>query len=173
MDPSDLVFALFGAGALLAGALPKLLAGRPFSLPIAFLGLGVLVFAIPLDLPDPDPLRYRVAATHLTEIGVIVALMGAGLKIDRPLGWRRWGATWRLLAVAMPLTIVATAVLGWWWVGLTPAAALLLAAALSPTDPVLASDVQVGEPTAEEDSEDEVRFAPPPAWRPGTGCCGG
>jgi NhaP-type Na+/H+ or K+/H+ antiporter len=40
-----------------------------------------------------------------------------------------------------------------------PATALLLGAALAPTDPVLAADVQVGEPTGEEDSEDEVRFA--------------
>jgi NhaP-type Na+/H+ or K+/H+ antiporter len=50
-------------------------------------------------------------------------------------------------------------VLGWWWAGLAPAAALLLGSALAPTDPVLASDVQVGEPTEDEDSEDEVRFA--------------
>ena len=49
--------------------------------------------------------------------------------------------------------------LGWWVAGLAPAAALLLASALAPTDPVLASDVQVGEPTDDEDSEDEVRFA--------------
>jgi NhaP-type Na+/H+ or K+/H+ antiporter len=59
----------------------------------------------------------------------------------------------------MPVTIAAMALLGWWWAGLVPAAALLLGAALAPTDPVLASDVQVGEPTDEEDSEDEVRFA--------------
>ena len=51
------------------------------------------------------------------------------------------------------------ALLGWWWAGLVPAAALLLGGALAPTDPVLASDVQVGEPTDVEDSEDEVRFA--------------
>jgi sodium/hydrogen antiporter len=89
---------------------------------------------------------------------VIVALMGAGLKIDRRMGWRRWGSTWRLLAIGMPLTIGATALLGWWWAGLVPAAALLLGATLAPTDPVLASDVQVGEPTDREDSEDEVRI---------------
>ena len=59
----------------------------------------------------------------------------------------------------MPLTIAAVALLGWWWAGLVPAAALLLGAALAPTDPVLAADVQVGEPTDDEDSEDEVRFA--------------
>ncbi|MDG4830206.1 cation:proton antiporter [Solwaraspora sp. WMMD1047] len=159
MDPIDLAFALLGLGALLAGVLPRLLERQPLSMPIAFLALGMLVFALPISLPTPDPLSHPTIATHLAEVGVIVALMGAGLKIDRPLGWRRWSATWRLLAVAMPLTIAAVALLGWWWVGLAPAAALLLAAALAPTDPVLAADVQVGEPNDVEDPEDEVRFA--------------
>jgi NhaP-type Na+/H+ or K+/H+ antiporter len=156
---SDVLFALFGVGALLAGVLPRILERRPLSMPIAFLALGMLVFALPLGLPDANPLAHPKLTEHLTEIGVIVALMGAGLKIDRPLSRRGWASTWRLLAIAMPLTIAAMAVLGWWWAGLVPAAALLLGGALAPTDPVLASDVQVGEPTDEEDSEDEVRFA--------------
>jgi NhaP-type Na+/H+ or K+/H+ antiporter len=156
---ADLVFALIGVGALLAGILPRVLDRRPLSLPIAFLALGMVVFALPLGLPDVDPLKHPKLTEHLTEIGVIVALMGAGLKIDRPLTRRGWASTWRLLAIAMPVTIAATALLGWWWAGLVPASALLLGAALAPTDPVLASDVQVGEPTDEEDSEDEVRFA--------------
>ncbi|MEW2327031.1 cation:proton antiporter [Micromonospora chersina] len=159
MEPVDVAFALVGVGALLAGILPRVLERRPLSMPIAFLGLGMLVFLLPTGLPTPDPLRWPELTTHLTEIGVIVALMGAGLKIDRPLSWARWSSTWRLLAVAMPLCIAAVALLGWWWAGLVPAAALLLGAALAPTDPVLASDVQVGEPTDVEDSEDEVRFA--------------
>ncbi|MEU4380921.1 cation:proton antiporter [Micromonospora echinofusca] len=159
MEPVDVAFAVVGLGALLAGILPRVLEHRPLSMPIAFLGLGMLVFALPVGLPNPDPLAYPDVATHLTEIGVIVALMGAGLKIDRPFSWRRWSSTWRLLAVAMPLCIAAVALLGWWWAGLVPAGALLLAAALAPTDPVLAADVQVGEPNDVEDSEDEVRFA--------------
>jgi NhaP-type Na+/H+ or K+/H+ antiporter len=158
MQESDIAYTIVGAGALLAGILPRLLERRPLSMPIAFLALGMLVFALPTGLPHPDPLARPTVTEHLTEVGVIVALMGAGLKIDRPLGWRRWSSTWRLLAIAMPLTIAATALLGWWWAGLVPAAALLLGAALAPTDPVLASDVQVGEPTDQEDSEDEVRF---------------
>ncbi len=158
MDPVDLAFLLAGMAALLAGLLPRLLEGRPLSLPIAFLGLGMLVFALPSELPVPDPLRYAGVTEHLTEVCVIVALMGAGLKLDRPIGWRRWSSTWRLLAV-MPITIVITALLGWWWLGLVPAAAALLGSVLAPTDPVLASDVQVGEPSEDENSEDEVRFA--------------
>ncbi|WP_329108952.1 cation:proton antiporter [Micromonospora sp. NBC_01699] len=159
MEPVDVAFALVGVGALLAGILPRMLEHRPLSMPIAFLGLGMLVFLLPTGLPSPDPLAHPQLTTHLTEIGVIVALMGAGLKIDRPAGWRRWSSTWRLLAIGMPLCIVCVALLGWWWAGLVPAAALLLAAALAPTDPVLAADVQVGEPTDVEDNEDEVRFA--------------
>jgi NhaP-type Na+/H+ or K+/H+ antiporter len=159
MQLSDLVFALIGVGALLAGILPRLLERRPLSMPIAFLALGMIVFGLPLGLPEADPLTHAKFTEHLTEVGVIVALMGAGLKIDRPFGLRRWASTGRLLLIAMPVTIAAMALLGWWWVGLAPAAALLLGSAMAPTDPVLASDVQVGEPTDEEDSEDEVRFA--------------
>ena len=156
---SDVVFAVIGLGALLAGILPRVLERRPLSMPIAFLALGMLVFTLPIGLPEADPLAHPAVTEHVTEIGVIVALMGAGLKIDRPLSRRGWASTWRLLVIAMPVTIAAMALLGWWWAGLVPATALLLGAALAPTDPVLASDVQVGEPTDEEDSEDEVRFA--------------
>ena len=101
-----------------------------------------------LDAPDP---QVRVQLTErLTELGLIVALLGAGLKLDRPVGWRRWATTWRLLGIAMPLTIAAVAFLGWGLVGLAPASAVLLAAAVAPTDPVLAADVQVGEPTVDQ-----------------------
>jgi NhaP-type Na+/H+ or K+/H+ antiporter len=159
VDLLDLTYALIGVGALLAGLLPRLVADRPMSMPIVFLGLGMALFAVVGDLPDPDPIQHPEVAERLTEIGVIIALMGAGLKLDRRLGRRSWSSTWRLLAIAMPLTIAATALLGWWWIGLAPAAALLLGSALAPTDPVLAADVQVGEPGGEEDGEDEVRFA--------------
>jgi NhaP-type Na+/H+ or K+/H+ antiporter len=159
VDVLDLTFALVGLGALMAALLPRMLANRPLSMPIVFLGLGLAVFAVFPDLPDPDPLAHPAAAEHLTEIGVIVALMGAGLKLDRPLGLRSWSSTWRLLGIAMPLTIAASALLGWWWAGLVPAAALLLGSSLAPTDPVLASDVQVGEPGGHAEGEDEVRFA--------------
>jgi NhaP-type Na+/H+ or K+/H+ antiporter len=93
----------------------------------------------------------------MTEVVVIIALMGAGLKIDRPIGLARWRTTWRLLSIAMPLTIVAVMGLGYYILDLDMASALLLGAALAPTDPVLASDIQVGPPKTGE--EDEVRFA--------------
>ncbi|MDX6326844.1 MAG: sodium/hydrogen antiporter, partial [Nocardioidaceae bacterium] len=134
--------------------------------------VGMLIGVVPARAGVlTHPLGRSTLVEHLTELCVIVALMGVGLALDRPLSlrswasWRRWGATWRLLGVAMPLTIGVMALLGWTVMGLAPAAALLLGAALAPTDPVLASDVQVGGPTPfddpqeEVDEEHEVRFA--------------
>ena len=167
MDTYELALALAGAAALMAAWMPQVLHGRPLSVPIALVGLGVVVFLLPFDLPRPDVIESRELVERLTELGVVVALMAAGLKLDRPLGWRSWATTWRLLAVAMPLTIAGVAGAGWALAGLAPASARLLGAALAPTDPVLASDVQVGEPSIEGDApngeeapeEDEVRFS--------------
>ena len=150
---------LGGVGLLILGVawLPALVHRSPLSLPIACVLLGFALFSIPGTGPDPSLIEYPHLAERLTELTVIVALMGAGLKLDRPLGWRAWATTWRLLGIAMPLSIVAIALLGSAFLGLTAASALLLGAALAPTDPVLASSVQVGPPQDAE--EDEVRFA--------------
>jgi NhaP-type Na+/H+ or K+/H+ antiporter len=156
VDPYILTLAFVGAAILGAAVLPLLLAGRPLSFPIVYVALGMAVFALPLRLPTADPLAEGDVVERMTELAVIVSLMGAGLKIDRTIGWASWRTTRRLLVLAMPLTIAGVAVLGWWAAGLAPAAALLLGAVLAPTDPVLAADVQVGPPGGE--AEDEVRF---------------
>lgn len=158
MDPTPLAYAAAGGAALLAGLLPRVLSRAPVSMPMIFLALGVLGFAV-VDLPSPDPVAYEVQTLHLAEACVIVSLMGAGLALDRPVGWVRWRSTWRLLGVTMPLSMLAVGLGGWWLLGLGVPVAVLLAAVLAPTDPVLATEVQVGEPTDEEESEDEARFA--------------
>lgn len=169
---ADVVYLLAGAALLLAVVLPTALRKAAVSAPIVLLVVGALMGLLPLpEGTDVTPMGNRAFIEHLTEFTVIVALMGVGLALDRPLSfrrldsWRKWSGAWRLLGIAMPLSIAAVALLGWWVVGLAPAAALLLGAALAPTDPVLASDVQVEGPTpADEDHDeidesDEVRFA--------------
>ncbi|CAN5841274.1 cation:proton antiporter [soil metagenome] len=151
------VLTLAGGVILLEAIFRRVVHRWPVSLPMVFVALGMVVFALPLGLEPPDPIADGEQAELLAELAVIIALMGAGLKIDRVLGWRPWRSTWGLLAITLPLTIVAVAVLGWVAAGLMPSAALLLAGALAPTDPVLASDVQTGPPR--EPEEDEVRFA--------------
>jgi NhaP-type Na+/H+ or K+/H+ antiporter len=147
----------FGALVLLTSWLPMVLKEAPLSLPIVCVLIGALGFwAIP-EFKVPHPGTKLAAVEKVTELVVIISLMGAALKIDRKVGWRTWITTWRLLAFAMPLTIGALAVAGYALLSLSVASALLLAAALAPTDPVLASDVQVGPPKSGE--EDDTRFA--------------
>jgi NhaP-type Na+/H+ or K+/H+ antiporter len=157
MDPYIVVIAGFGGVVLLTAWLPMVLKELPLSLPIFCVALGAAIFALP-NVPGvaPHPQDHLKITERLTELVVIVALMGAGLKLDRPLAWATSQLTWRLIGIAMPLTIAALAVLGTWLLGLGAAAAILLAASLAPTDPVLASDVQAGPPG--EGMEDEVRF---------------
>ncbi|MDQ3029936.1 MAG: sodium:proton antiporter, partial [Actinomycetota bacterium] len=108
-DAHAIGFAVAGL-AVLGGALwPVVVRNRPLSTPILSLLLGIIAFALPTALSDPDPLRHVDATEILTEVGVIVSLMGAGLKLDRPIGWRRWAITWRLLAITLPLSVVGVA----------------------------------------------------------------
>ena len=159
-DGEGAVFLGVGLATLAAALLPRLLGRLPISMPMVFLAAGMILFAIAPDLPDPLPTEHPEIALHLTEVCVIVALMGAGLALNRVPGLRRWSTTWRLLAIAMPLSMIAIGVLGSWVLGLGVASAALLAAALAPTDPVLATEVQVSAPTAEPDAvDDETRFA--------------
>jgi NhaP-type Na+/H+ or K+/H+ antiporter len=153
----EYILLLLGLGLLilLVAWLPMMLKELPLSLPMFCIGFGALAFWLaPLDAPLPT--EFPKVTERLTELVVVVALTGAGLKLDRPLGWRSWNITWRLLAIAMPLSILAIAAIGHWVLGLGVAAALLVGAALAPTDPVLAGDVQVGPPG--EGEEDDVRF---------------
>jgi sodium/hydrogen antiporter len=158
IDSYIVLIALFGLVVLMTSWLPMVLKEFPLSLPIVCIAFGTLFVWTPLSsMLGDNPLDSRYLTEKITEFVVIIALMGAGLKIDRIPGWRSWMTTWRLLAISMPLTIGAIALLGWGFLGLGLSSSLLLGSALAPTDPVLASDVQVGPPQSGERSE--VRFA--------------
>lgn len=160
---ADVVYLVFGLALLLAVVLPSLVRRAPLSEPMVLVLVGLLIGLLPLPDVALDPLENLPLVEHFTEFTVLVALMGVGLALDRPLSlknlrsWRAWTATWKLLGIAMPLCIAAVFGLGWGLLGLTPAAALLLGAALAPTDPVLASEVQVAGPSvrSERDALDE------------------
>ncbi len=160
VDPAGVIYASIGVAALSAALLPRVLGRLPISMPMVFVAVGALAFGVIPGLPSPNPLEQSNFTIHLTEACVIISLMGAGLALDRRIGWRRWATTWRLLAITMPLSIAALTLLGMSVLGLSAASAFLLGAALAPTDPVLASEVQVGEPSVddEDQAEDEARF---------------
>lgn len=156
----ELFLALIGLGILGAALTPAITLRfgltLPVSLPIMCLG-GGLVAGLLLDEPRMDLIANGPLIARVTEIAVLLSLTGCGLKLDRPLGLRSWATTWRLLGITMPLSIALMALGGWAIMGLAPAVALLLAACLAPTDPVLAASVQVGPPGEQEEAD--TRFA--------------
>jgi NhaP-type Na+/H+ or K+/H+ antiporter len=163
-------FLLAGACLLLAVLLPAALRQFAVSPPLVLLVVGAALGFTPLaqDLTI-DVVRDRALVEHVAEITVLTALMGVGLALDRPLdllrpsSWRHWSPTWRLLGIALPLCVAGVALLGWAVLGLAPAVALLLGAVLAPTDPVLASDVQVGGPgSAIAEDTDDTEYAQDP-----------
>lgn len=153
----NIVLLILGLAFLAASVLPRLLKSTPVSLPMIYVSVGLLLPVLLPDSPRIDPLLNGNLAERLSELAVIISLMGVGLKLDRLPGWHSWRSTWRLLAVTMPLCIVALTAGGIYFLGLPLAAAVLLGAVIAPTDPVLASGVQVGPPG--EGDENEVRFA--------------
>lgn len=112
IDTYDVALLVLAAVALGAVVVPRALSDRVLSFPPVFVAFGLVVFALPLGLEPTHPLDEPELTEHLAELGVIIALTGLGLKIDRPISLRPWSTTWRLLAVTMPLTIVAAALLG-------------------------------------------------------------
>ncbi|MBV1724298.1 MAG: cation:proton antiporter [Hoeflea sp.] len=157
MNSYHIALAVIGVVVILARWLPRLVSNRePASPPLMILFGAAAALLIP-GLPTlPDPRQEPLVWELVSELTVIVALFGAGMRIDNLRMGRRWIPTFRMLAVAMPLTILAVALLGVGVAGLTVAGAILLGAVLAPTDPVLASDVQVGPP--HEGEESPVRF---------------
>ncbi|MGB3619248.1 MAG: sodium:proton antiporter [Catalinimonas sp.] len=157
MDAYLTTLFVIGVAALGMAWLPKLLKNGPISYAMVYLFLGFGLYALPFDLPLP---RLREdAILRVTELSVIITLMGTGLKIDEKFRLSGWRVPLLLVAVTMPLSILVVAVWAGWGLGWPLASAVLLAAVLAPTDPVLAGDVQVGPPRGREREDDEVRFS--------------
>ena len=128
---------------------------RAFSASLIYLvlGLGAAALLGLTRIEWLDPIRNASLVERATEFAVIVALFATGLRLDRPLRPAAWGSVSRLLGVVMVLTIAAVALFGWGVMGLSLGAAVILGAALAPTDPVLAGDIGVGPPGQEEERE--------------------
>ena len=144
-------------GALLIGmALTSTVLKRlPLTAAMFYLAVGAVLGPWGTGLLQVDILGDTSMLEWLTEIAVIISLFTAGLKLRLPLDDRRWRVALLLAGVGMILTIGGVTAFGVWALGLPLGAAILLGAVLAPTDPVLASDVQV----AHEHDAEPVRFS--------------
>ena len=125
---------------------------------IPLLCLGMLLYLLKAPLPWPDPLWDLDYAKIITEIIVIISLMTAGLKIGTHYNWNEWRRPLSLIAITMPLFMAAVFLLAYYVLGLNGPVSLLLAAVLAPTDPVLASEIQLKEEQHEDNKETGMQF---------------
>jgi NhaP-type Na+/H+ or K+/H+ antiporter len=157
MDNYIVILAIVGAAALAMAWMPAITQKLKISYAVLYVVLGFVLYTFVRSLPEPNPTRQVNITLRLTELVVLVSLMGTGLKIDERFSFKDWSIPLRLVSITMLLSILITALLGYFWLGFSIPSAILLGAALAPTDPVLASDVQVGPPL--EKARSNVRFA--------------
>jgi NhaP-type Na+/H+ or K+/H+ antiporter len=152
----------FAIWALIAGAIftamalsGTLLKRLPLSTSMLYLLAGFVLGPAGFALLEPDPLGDHGVLEIIAEAAVLISLFAVGLKLTLPWSDHRWRAALRLATFSMLITVALLAALGVALFQLPIGAAILLAAILAPTDPVLASDVQLSEPN----DRDSVRFS--------------
>ena len=133
----------------------SMLARLPLSTSMLYLVVGVVISPIGLEWTGFVFEANSTGLEILAEIVVLLSLFTSGLKMSAGLTDGRWRLPLRLAVVSMLVTVVLVAVLGHVWLGLSLGAAVLLGGILAPTDPVLASAVQVARPG----DRDRLRFA--------------
>jgi NhaP-type Na+/H+ or K+/H+ antiporter len=148
-------FLLIGGLLLAMGLTASLLKRLPATTAIVYLAVGLLFGPTVLHLFHFNPLKESALLEVMTEVAVLISLFSAGVKMPVPVNLLRWRAPILLATVAMVLTVGLVAAYAHWLLGLPLGAAVLLGAIVAPTDPVLATDVQVRHPG----DRDQLRFS--------------
>ena len=139
-------FLLIGALLLVRGLTATLLQRSPVTSSILYLAFGLLVGPSALNLFHFNPLQESALLQTLTEIAVLISLFSAGVKMPVPFTLSRWRAPILLATLSMAITVGLVAAFAYFVLGLPLGAGVLLGAIVAPTDPVLATDVQVRHP---------------------------
>jgi sodium/hydrogen antiporter len=148
-------FALGGALLLTMSLGSSYISRLPFSSAMLYLAIGAALSPLWLAVTALNADEHSTALERLAEIVVLISLFTSGLKLSPGLRDRRWMPSLRLAVASMLITVALVAAAGMTLLGLSLGAAILLGGILAPTDPVLASEVQVTEPN----DRDKLRFA--------------
>ena len=129
---------LFGGLLAVVAALSGLIRGTVLSASVLSVAFGIaLAAAGVVDVEATDQ-----SIVELVELALILTLFSDGMFVERELLRRHWSPVARSLVIAMPITMGLLALAAKaLFPGLDWAEAFLLAAVLSPTDPVVTSAV--------------------------------
>lgn len=147
-------FVLVGVLLIAIALLGRVLDRLPVSPAMIYLFVGMALGPSVLDALELHPLRELGLLEVLAEVALLIALFTVGIKLRVPVGDARWRVPMRLATVSMVCTVLGLTLVAWLFFGFSPGLALVLAAALAPTDPVLASEVQLRSP----EDRDSLRF---------------
>ncbi len=146
---------VIGALLIIMALSSTLLKRLPISTAMLYLFAGIVLGPIGWELMSPDPFLFSASIERMTEIALLISLFSAGLKLGLPLSNKHWRIPISLAFVSMTISVLFSTALGVYGLGLSLGAAILLAAIIAPTDPILASDVQVENAT----DRDRLRFS--------------
>ncbi|MEQ9479993.1 MAG: cation:proton antiporter [Algiphilus sp.] len=151
---SAIAFVCVGLLLLVMGLTSTAIRRLPVTTAMIYLAVGIVVGPTALNLLHFNPLQQSGFLEIATEIAVLLSLFTAGMKMPVPVSVRRWQTPVLLAFASMSLTVALITVFGYHLLGLPLGAAVLLGAILAPTDPVLATDIQVRHPG----DRDRLRF---------------
>nr|WP_260326441.1 cation:proton antiporter [Glaciimonas immobilis] len=137
------------------GLMASLLERLPFSPAMFYLPIGYAFGPAGSGLINIVPAEHAALLTSVTKIALLLSLFTVGLKLRVPYRDGIWRLPIRLGLLAMLVTIPIIALVGVFLCDLPLGAAILLGAILAPTDPVLASDVQI----KDIGDRDRIRFS--------------
>lgn len=147
-------FVLVGGLLLAMGLTASVLKRLPITPAIIYLAVGLLVGPTVLNVFHFNPLKESALLQALTEVAVLISLFSAGVKMPVPFSLARWRTPILLSTLSMAITVGLIAAFSYYVLDLPLGAAVLLGAILAPTDPVLATDVQIRHP----DDRDQLRL---------------
>lgn len=138
----------------MTGLFAPLIKRIPLTSSIIYLAVGIFIGPTALGLFHFNPLEQSALLELLTEFAVLISLFSAGVKMPMPIRIRIWRAPILLAFLSMSIGVGLVTLFGIYVLGLSIGAAVLLGAIVAPTDPVLATDVQVRHPG----DRDRLRF---------------
>ncbi|MDR5813556.1 MULTISPECIES: cation:proton antiporter [unclassified Caballeronia] len=139
-------FLVVGGVLIFMGLASSMFRRLPISTAMCYLAIGFALGPAAANLLSLDLATDATVLRRITEVAMLASLFAIGLRLRVPPTDRIWFLPVRLGLVAMVLTVAALTVFCAYVLGLGWGPALLLAAMLAPTDPVLAHDVQVETP---------------------------
>jgi NhaP-type Na+/H+ or K+/H+ antiporter len=147
-------FLLVGGLLLSMGLSRPTLGHLPVTSAIIYLLVGLVVGPTVLNVFHFNPLKQSGLLEVLTEAAVLISLYAAGVKMPVPVRRQRWRTPILLAVLSMTVTVGLVTAFAHYLLGLPLGAAVLLGAIVAPTDPVLATDVQIRHPG----DRDQLRF---------------